>query len=223
MVKGIITKTLAIIAVSACAMALWGCAGAPVAPPAAAEPPVQQAQEPLTDIVVYASELTASALAEFSFANDPDSPGGKYVMTPNTGDQLDPPPENDPTVTFNVQVQGGVPYRCWIHLRVGLPKGLSKANLVWVQFSNAVNKSSVEFLKPRSGSYLTARGPESEGWTWVGCDLEPNPTESLVYFRSSGQVTVRVQAGMEGVGFDQMVLSPARFIGKPPSVSVVTK
>ena len=39
----------------------------------------------------------------------------------------------------------------------------------------------------------------------------------------AGDVTVRVQAGMEGVGFDQLVLSPSKFLEKAPSESVVAK
>jgi hypothetical protein len=32
-----------------------------------------------------------------------------------------------------------------------------------------------------------------------------------------------VQAGMEGVGFDQLLMSPARFLETPPSETVVPK
>ena len=59
------------------------------------------------------------------------------------------------------------------------------------------------------------RGPEKEGWVWVGSDR-------LVSFRAA-EVTVRVQAGMEGVGFDQLVLSPSKFLEKAPSENVVAK
>jgi hypothetical protein len=45
----------------------------------------------------------------------------------------------------------------------------------------------------------------------------------LIFFRTGGEVTVRLQAGMEGVGFDQVVLSPARFLAKPPAEVVVRK
>ena len=34
---------------------------------------------------------------------------------------------------------------------------------------------------------------------------------------------MRVQAGMEGIGFDQFLLSPARFLEGPPSPPVVPK
>jgi hypothetical protein len=46
-------------------------------------------------------------------------------------------------------------------------------------------------------------------------------TESLVTFKSAGEINVRLQAGMEGVGFDQLVLSPARYLEKPPADAVV--
>jgi hypothetical protein len=32
-----------------------------------------------------------------------------------------------------------------------------------------------------------------------------------------------MQAGMEGVGFDQFLLSPAQFLEKPPSEAIVKK
>ena len=176
------------------------------------------------EVVVYASDLPKSALSEFDFWNDPGSPGGRMVGTPNSGDELDPPPENDPHVTFKVQVQRGVPYRCWIHMKVGAPKGHSQANMLSVQFSDAVDKANKEVFKPGTGSFLTAHGPAREGWTWVGCGFADSKlSEPLIYFRTSGEITVHLQAGMEGVGFNQFLLSPARFLEKPPSEAVVEK
>ena len=168
------------------------------------------------EVVVYASDLPKNALYEFEFWNDSASPGGRMVGTPQTGGNLDPPPENDPNVAFKVEVQQGVPYRCWVHMKVGAPKGESQANKLWVQFSGAVDQANKEVFKPGTGSYLTAQGPTRQGWSWVGCG------ESPISFRTS-PVTVRLQAGMEGVGFDQFLLSPARFLDKPPSEAVVTK
>ena len=178
---------------------------------------------PPREVVVYASDLPNSALSEFDSWNDPASPGGRMVGTPNNGDQLDPPPENDPHVTFKVEVQRGVPYRCWIHMKVGAPKGNAQANKLWVQFSDAVDKANKEVFKPGTRSYLTAQGPLRQGWTWVGCAWGDPQSSTLIYFRTSGEVTVRLQAGMEGVGFDQFLLSPARFLEKQPSEAVVRK
>jgi hypothetical protein len=177
------------------------------------------------EVVVYAADLPESALTdELTFWDDPASPEGKMIGIPNNGDELDPPPENDPSVTFKVQVQSGIPYRCWMHMKVGAPKGKSTANVIWVQISDAVNKERQEEFMPDSGSYLTAQGPSQEGWSWVGCDLEESESSgSLIFFQTSGEVIVRLQAGMEGVGFDQFLLSPTRFLEEPPSLAVVEK
>lgn len=180
------------------------------------------AQAAPRDVVVQVSNLPASALSEFAFWKEPASPGGRMVGYPNSGDELDPPPENDPHVAFKVRVERGVPYRCWIHMKVGAPKGKSQANLLFVQFSDAVDRANNEVLKPGTGSYLLARGPAREGWTWASCDSQvAKSSRPEIYFRTSGEVTVRIQAGMEGVGFDQVLLSPARFLDKPPTEAVV--
>lgn len=181
------------------------------------------AQVPAPEVVIYASDLTRSALSEFDFWDDAASPGSKMIGTRNTGDELDPPPENDPHVTFKVPVQRGVPYRCWIHMKVGAPKGKSQANKFWVQFSDAVDKANKQVLRPGTGSYLTAQGPAEQGWRWVACDPANASSDHLIRFGTTGEVSVRLQAGMEGTGFDQFLLSPAKFLEKPPSEAVVKK
>jgi hypothetical protein len=174
------------------------------------------------EVVVYASDLPQGALSEFDIWRDPASPGGRLVGTPNTGDELDPPPENDPHVKFRIQVQPGIPYRCWLHMKVGAPKGKSQANMLWVQFSDAVDRANREVLKPGTGSYLTAQGPKRQGWSWVACEAAGSRS-SLIRFRTGGEVTVRLQAGMEGVAFDQFLLSPGRYLEKPPTETIVKK
>jgi len=189
-----------------------------------AQTQVETAEGAAPEVVVHVTDLPKSALFEFEFWNDPASPGGRMVGIPNTGDDVDPPPEDDPNVVFKVRVRRGIPYRCWIHMKVGRPMGKSQANLLYVQFTAAVDKANRDVLKPGTASYLAARGPAREGWAWIGCDpVHPGSAEPLIYFRTSGDVTVRVQAGMEGVGFDQVLLSPARFLEKPPSEAVVAK
>ena len=186
--------------------------------------PAPDAKAAERDVIVYASSLPKTALSEFVFWNDPASPGGKLAGTHNSGGNLDPPPEDDPHVMFEVQVEGGVAYRCWIHMKVGAPKGVSKANKFWVQFTKAVDAKGKEFLKPSTSSYLTAQGPAEQGWAWVPClgAGEKSPG-AIIKFKSSGKVTVRMQAGMEGVGFDQFILSPVRFFDQAPTDSVVAK
>ncbi|PYN58402.1 MAG: hypothetical protein DMD94_00925 [Candidatus Rokuibacteriota bacterium] len=145
------------------------------------------------------------------------------VGTIQTGDEMHPPPEEDPHVTFKVKVLGGVPYRCWIRMLVGEPLGLSQANRLYVQFSNAVDRAGKDVFRPNTASYLTVQGPPRRGWRWLPCEADPKSTDSLIYFRDSREITIKVQAGMEGVGFDQFVLSPARFLEKPPAEAIVKK
>lgn len=175
------------------------------------------------EIIVYASDLAPSALFELDLIDDPASPGGQFIGLPNSGDELDPPPESDPHATFTVQVQSGIPYRCWIHMKVGAPFGVSQANIIYVQFTDAVDEANQEILNVGTSSYLTAEGPTQEGWTWVECDRADSEAEPLVYFTVNGEVTVRLQAGAEGVGFDQFVLSPARFLEFPPVEAIIEK
>jgi len=183
--------------------------------------PAQSAGLPADEIVIYASDLPQSALSELDFIDDAASPGGRSISLPNNGDELDSPPENDPHVTFTTQVQRDTPYRCWIHMKVGAPKGKSQANVMWAQFSNAVDKANKEVFKPGSSSYLTAQGPTQAGWAWVGCNLDGS--DSLIHFQSAGEITVRLQAGAEGVAFDQFILSSAEFLKEPPSEPIVEK
>lgn len=189
-----------------------------------AEVQLQAPEGTASNIVVYASDLPEDALYEFEVWDDAASPGGKMVGTPNNGGDLDAPPENDPHVLFPVTVYAGVPYRCWIHMKVGAPKGMSQANKIWVQFTGAVDTAGNTAFTPDSSSFLTAQGPAQEGWIWVPCDLEgAEPVQSQVTFANGGEVTVRIQAGMEGVGFDQFVLSPSQFLEEGPSQTVVEK
>lgn len=187
-------------------------------PPAPAASPTVSTS---TEIVIYATDLSQSALSELELMDDPASPGGKFIGLPNSGDELDPPPENDPHAIFSIQAKSGLAYRCWIHMKVGAPKGKSQANVIWAQFSGAVDAANQSILAPGSSSYLTAQGPQKEGWTWVACDQQG--AAALINFQPGGQVTVRLQAGMEGVGFDQFVLSPAKYLNNPPAGAVVEK
>ena len=175
-----------------------------------------------SEIVVYTADLPESAIYELELWEDAAAAGGVLLGVTNNGDELDPPPENDPHVTFTVQVQAGIPYRCWIHMKVGTPDGASTANVIWVQLSNAVDKANQPVFQPESASFLTAQGPAQEGWSWVECALEGAETaEPVLSFNTSGEITVLVQAGMEGVGFDQFLLSSVQFLEEPPVEAIV--
>ena len=210
------------VALATLVMVLFSACTGAASPTPGVEPAVTEpAAGPASEVIVYAADLTDKTLSELDFIDDPASPGGRLIGLPNTGDELDPPPESDPHATFSVQVRSGVPYRCWIHMRVGEPKGRSTANIAYVQFSKSVDEANQEVFRLSTNSYLTAQGPTQPGWSWVACDAED--AEALVYFESGGESRVRIQAGAEGVGFDQFLLSPAKFVDSPPREPIVGK
>src|SRR6185295_4397371 len=63
----------------------------------------QVASRSTQDVIVYAADIPKQGLSEFDVWKDPASPAGTLVGITNTGDELDPPPENDPHVTFKVK------------------------------------------------------------------------------------------------------------------------
>ena len=215
------TRTATMLAVVMAATSAMAWAATPTSKP---KPGASTQTSRAPEVVVYAQDIPKQGLSEFDRWKDAVAPGGVVIGTSNSGDELDPPPENDPHVTFKLNVQGGVAYRCWIHMKVGKAKGKSQANLLFVQFSNAVGPNRQPALRPGTGSYLSLRGPAREGWVWVGGDMaDPKAAGTPVHFASSGEATVRIQAGMEGVAFDQFVLSPARYLSSPPAEPVVKK
>jgi serine/threonine-protein kinase len=185
-------------------------------------PAVKKPEGHPREIVLYACDVPKSSLAkDVEFWDEPASPGGRMLGIFQDGDTKDPL-ESDAEVLFKASVQSGIPYRFWIHMKVGAPKKRSQSNLFYVQFTQAVDKAGKEIFALGSREYLTVRGPTREGWLWVGRDLaDPKSAEPAIYFRAPGEVTIRIAAGMEGVGFDQVVLSPARYLDKPPAEAVV--
>lgn len=176
------------------------------------------------EIVVYTADLAEETLYELELWEDPEAAEGELLGVTNYGDELDAPPENDPHALFTVAVVADTPYRCWVHMKVGAPKGVSTANVVWVQFGNAVDANGQERFRPESDSFLTVQGPTTEGWSWVSCSLpDGDAADSLIRFAESGETTVRIQAGMEGVGFDQFILSAANYVEEAPTAAIVTK
>jgi hypothetical protein len=206
---------------------LVGADGSVVAAPAAGAAETSGSAAPAAagaEIVVYTADLAEETLYELELWEDPDAAEGELLGVTNAGDELDAPPENDPHVLFPVVVEADTPYRCWVHMKVGAPKGVSTANLVWVQFGNAVDADGQERFRPESDSFLTAQGPTTEGWSWVPCTVpDGDAAASLIRFAENGETSVRIQAGMEGVGFDQFILSAATYLAEAPTAAIVTK
>jgi hypothetical protein len=119
-------------------------------------------------------------------------------------------------------VQPNTPYRLWIHLRTSSRQSAS-GSLVFAQFSDAVDRNAKEIFALNSRDFLSIRGPKKEGWAWVGRDLSNSQsTEPILQFRTGGEINVRITAGSVGA-WDELVLSPARYLERPPAEGVLPK
>jgi len=174
-----------------------------------------------SDIVVYASDIPASALhGSWSSGADSSSPNGVKLLTTDAGFVTANQPLTSPAdyVDVTVNAEANVPYRIWLRLRA---LNNSKVNdAVWVQFSNArVNGSQVYGLNSTSGLLVnlatdgTATSLNNWGWQngayWLS-------QATAVTFPVAGSQTIRIQVREDGVQLDQIVLSPSRFFNSPP-------
>ena len=179
------------------------------ATPATTSPP----QSP-TDIVIYASDIPDSALhGTWTRASDPTSPQNVKIVTPDNGVMTAAlaSPTDYVDVPFNAIA--GTPYTLWLRLQA---LNNSKFNdSVWVQFSDAVVNGgaaypigSADALLVNLASDAGATSVNAWGWQNTAYWLSQATT---VTFAASGSHTLRIQVREDGVQFDQIVLSPARF------------
>lgn len=114
-------------------------------------------------------------------------------------------------MTYRLQVQPNAPYRVW--LRIKRSPGEEEGTLFFVQFAGAADKAGKELfpIDSKEASKVRAVKP---GWSWIGL-------ETAVLFRGT-EARIRITAGSGGA-FDQVVLSPLKYLEKPPSEAVVPR
>jgi phosphatidylserine/phosphatidylglycerophosphate/cardiolipin synthase-like enzyme len=176
---------------------------------------------PATDIVIYASDIQASAInGAWSAASDGTSPNGTRLQTTDTGFIAANAPLANPThyVEATFSAPAGVPYRIWLRLKA---LGNSKWNdAVWVQFSDArVGSSPIYGIGTTSGLLVNlatdANATSLNNWGWHNGAYWLNQA-TTVTFATSGTHTIRIQVREDGVMLDQIVLSPSTYLSTPP-------
>jgi regulation of enolase protein 1 (concanavalin A-like superfamily) len=173
------------------------------------------------DVVIYASDIpSASRHGAWQTAGDSQSPNGVKLSTADSGlaftNEPVAAPQHYVDVTFNANA--GTPYRVWLRLRAD---GDSKWNdSLWVQFSDALVNGSPEYRMNSTAGLLVNMATDAwasslNGWGWHnGAYWLSQPT--VLTFPTSGAHTLRVQIREDGVQFDQIVLSPTRFMDQAP-------
>ena len=174
------------------------------------------------DVILYASSASTIA-GNWSLVSDTTAAGGRRMQNPNLGaaklSSALASPANYFEMTFNASA--GKPYRLWIR---GKAHNNSWGNdSVFIQFSNSVTSSGAATwrigttsttemnLEDCSGCGLSNWGWQDNGWG-VGV-LGP-----VVYFGTTGTQRMRIQVREDGLGIDQIVLSPSTYLAKSPGL-----
>jgi hypothetical protein len=173
------------------------------------------------NVVIYASDIPASARhGSWSAATDPTSPNSTKLVTPDNGVAQTTSALAGPTdfVDVTFVAQAGVSYTLWMRLQAAANSKWNDS--IWVQFSDARVAGSSVYVMNTANALLVNLATEStgsslSGWGWVnGAYWLTQP--STVTFATSGTHSLRVQVREDGVGFDQIVLSPTTYLSLPP-------
>jgi hypothetical protein len=166
------------------------------------------------DILLYAADATV-IVGQWTRQPDQTAAGGFSLANTNAGVPKRVLALANPAHYFELTfvAQANVPYRLWIR---GKAQGDDWANdSLHIQFSGANGygigtTSSVEYnLEDCSGCRLAGWGWQDNGWG-VGV-LGPE-----IVFPAGGTQTIRIQPREDGLAVDQIMLSPAKFLGTAP-------
>lgn len=168
------------------------------------------------DVVLYATD--ASYSTGMSVVADSTAAGGFKLASPDNGlssTEQPPPRLTAATATFRFNAPAGS-YRVWLRMK---GKNNSKFNeSVWVQFSSASRNGSAAYRWGTNEGLLvnlencSACGIQEWGWQDDAWWLNQSPVVTLPEGRQDLYVSVRE----DGVEFDQIVLSPERYLTNAP-------
>jgi subtilisin family serine protease len=176
-----------------------------------------------TDIVVYASDVAASALhGTWATAGDASSPSGIKLQTPDRGVAYIDRPLASPTdyVDVTFAAPANTPYTVWLRMKALNDNKFNDA--VWLQFSDARDAGLPIYAVGSTSGLLVNLATDSgatslRGWGWRNSAYWlSQPT--TVTFASAGVHTVRIQIREDGVQWDQLVLSPSTYLTAPPGL-----
>jgi len=171
------------------------------------------------DIVLYASDV-AVVRGNWAKTSATGAAGGQLVSSADNGWSTVDAPLAAPANFFEASftATANTPYHVWLRLRAS---GNSKYNdSVWVQFSDAqaaggpidpIGSTSALLVNLASDAAATSL----DDWGWQqGAYWMTQPV--TVTFPSTGTHVLRIQTREDGVSFDQIVLSSARYRTAPP-------
>ena len=152
---------------------------------------------------------------------DASAAGGARLQNPNLGAAKLTTPLASPTRYFEMpfNAEAGVGYRLWIR---GTGTSNHYANdSAYVQFDRSVDQAGVPVYRIGTTSATTytledCSGCGLSGWGWQDNGYGTGVLGPLLYFATSGPQRIRVQVREDGLGIDQIVLSPQKYLQLAP-------
>ena len=172
------------------------------------------------EIVLYA--ITATAIAgTWTRIPDATAAGGARIGNPDAGAAKLTGALASPANYFELafDAEAGRPYRLWVR---GRADGDYWGNdSVFVQFSGSVDAAGSPAWRIGSTSSTVVNledcsGCGVSGWGWQDNGYGAGVLGPVVYFAASGRQTIRIQTREDGFSIDQVLLSPATYLARPP-------
>jgi phosphatidylserine/phosphatidylglycerophosphate/cardiolipin synthase-like enzyme len=172
------------------------------------------------EIVLWAGDATKTAGA-WRLVADATAAGGQRMHHPDAGGAKLTTALASPTNYFELTFEAvaGKAYRIWM-------RGKADGNYwpndsVFMQFSGAVDGAGAAIWRIGTTSAAEYNLEECSGcgvagWGWQDNGWGQGVMGPLVYFKTSGPQTIRIQTREDGLSLDQIVLSPVTYLNASP-------
>jgi hypothetical protein len=121
-------------------------------------------------------------------------------------------------VEFTFQAEAGKAYRLWMRGKAARDSWTNDS--VHVQFSGSIDASGAVARISSTSAYVINLEDDANvgvsGWGWQDNGYGVGVLGPIVKFQTSGAQTIRVQTREDGFRFDQIVLSPAKYLTVAP-------
>jgi hypothetical protein len=171
------------------------------------------------DIVIRASDVTVVAGA-WTKLNQPNAADGQMLATADVGWSSTEFPLAAPQHYFEAtfEASAATTYKVWLRMRGAADSKWNES--VWVQFDEAVDSAGQPLWRVGSSSALLVNlencsGCGVSGWGWQDNAYWLNQS-GHVRFPTTGTHSLRVQVREDGVGIDQIILSPVTWLSSSP-------
>ena len=184
---------------------------------------VSNTATPSEEIVLWTANAVAR-VGNWQLVSDTTAAGGLRIHNPDGGaakiTTASATPVNYFEVTFNAVA--GKPYRIWM-------RGKAEANYwandsVFLQFNGSVDSSGANIWRIGTTSAAEYNLEEASGfgvseWGWQDNGWGAGVLGPVVYFKTTGPQTLRIQVREDGLSLDQIVLSPSKYLSSAPGPS----